>query len=140
MKNTLDISISSIEELPQVAKTLLDFIGNEKTVLFYAPMGAGKTTLIKELCKTLGSTDNFSSPTYGIVNEYAYPNGKIFHFDLYRLTSLEELLDIGVEDYLASNDYCFFEWAELAENLVDTGVKVEISLSGNIRYLHAAKF
>lgn len=140
MNNVLSINISSVEELQKVSKQLLDFIGNKKHILFYAPMGAGKTTLIKELCKTLGSEDNFSSPTYSIVNEYSYPGGKIFHFDLYRLKSLEELLDIGIEDYLDSNNYCFFEWAELAENLVDTGVKVEIKVNGNIRYLHATKF
>ena len=140
MKNVLDINIKSSEELPQVSKQLLDFFHDKKIVLFYAPMGAGKTTLIKELSKVLGSRDNFSSPTYSIVNEYVYPKGKIFHFDLYRVKSMEELLDIGLEEYLASGEYCFFEWPELLENFVDTGVKVEINVSENIRYLHAVIF
>lgn len=140
MKNVLDINIKSPEELPQVSKQLLDFFQDRKTVLFYAPMGAGKTTLIKELSKILGSCDNFSSPTYSIVNEYQCPKGKIFHFDLYRVKTLEELLDIGIEEYLASGEYCFFEWPEMVENLIETGVKVEIKAEQNIRYLHASVF
>lgn len=140
MKDVLDINIKSLEELPQVSKQLFDFFRSKKIILFYAPMGAGKTTLIKELSKILGSRDNFSSPTYGIVNEYIYPKGKIFHFDLYRVKTLEELLDIGLEEYLASGEYCFFEWPELVENLVETGLKVEIKVDQNIRYLHASIF
>ncbi|MCW3076202.1 MAG: hypothetical protein JWO32_811 [Bacteroidetes bacterium] len=128
----------SLETLPVIARELLAFCGDARVCLFDAPMGAGKTTLIKELCKTLGSKDAFSSPTFAIVNEYGYPEGKIFHFDLYRLNNPEELLDIGFEEYIHSGNYCFIEWPELAEEYI-TGnfIKVSIKNLGNIRYLHA---
>ena len=139
MKPVLDLELSSIDTLAENAKAVMDFITPLKTVLFYAPMGAGKTTFIKTLCKAIGSADNFSSPTYSIVNEYSYPGGKIFHFDLYRLGSAEELLDLGIEDYLDSGHYCFFEWPELVEPLLeDAYVKIEIKVNGNIRYLRAS--
>jgi tRNA threonylcarbamoyladenosine biosynthesis protein TsaE len=132
--------ISSIESLPAIAKELLQTFKNERLFLFDAQMGAGKTTLIKELCKQLGSTDNFSSPTYSIVNEYQIPGGHIFHFDLYRLKNKEELFDIGFEDYLKKNMYCFIEWPHLAKDLLMEGphVKVSIEVSGNSRFLKAS--
>ena len=103
-------------------------------------MGSGKTTLIKEICKALGSTDHMSSPTFSIVNEYKYTGGKIFHFDLYRLKNLEELLDIGFEDYVYSQNYCLIEWPQLAERyLQNQFIKINISTSENIRYLRASK-
>ncbi len=129
----------SISELPTVATQLIQL--NEKIILFNAPMGAGKTTLIKEVCIQLGSTDNFSSPTYQLVNEYIYPQGKIYHFDLYRLKSLNELLDIGFEDYISLNKYCFIEWPNLAEEFLKSDfLKIDISVQQNIRYLCATKF
>ena len=134
----LELNISDLKEASSVAKSLLDFAGDTKLFLFYAPMGAGKTTLIKELCKQLGSKNHFSSPTYSIINEYEYSNGKIYHFDLYRLKSEEELLDLGIEEHLESNNYCFFEWPELVEALVPSSyLKIEITVTGNNRYLRA---
>lgn len=138
MKPELDLELSSIDTIAEHAHTVVDFLAPLKKVLFYAPMGAGKTTFIKSLCRALGSQDNFSSPTYSIVNEYSYPGGKIFHFDLYRLKNAEELYDLGIEDYLDSGHYCFFEWPELVEPLLeDAYVKIEIKVNGNIRYLRA---
>jgi tRNA threonylcarbamoyladenosine biosynthesis protein TsaE len=130
----------SLESIEAVATELLDVFTGERVFMIDAPMGAGKTTLIKELCKILGSRDNFSSPTYSIVNEYSHPDGKIYHFDLYRLKSEEELYDIGFDEYVGSGEYCFIEWPQLAKNLVDkSSVKVSISVNGNIRYLHGTK-
>lgn len=97
-------------------------------------MGAGKTTLIKELCKQLGSEDNFSSPTYSIVNEYTSPKGKLYHMDCYRLKSMEEALNIGIEDYLNGEHYCFVEWPELIEQFLPADViKISIRTTENIR-------
>jgi tRNA threonylcarbamoyladenosine biosynthesis protein TsaE len=135
----MDITVQTLEELGRAAKTILDFAGERRIFLLFAPMGAGKTTLIKEMCKVLGATDSLSSPTYSIVNEYSYPEGKIYHFDLYRLKDQEELLDLGIEEYLDSGHYCFFEWPELVLNFIDKScVKVEVSHMGNIRYIRAA--
>jgi tRNA threonylcarbamoyladenosine biosynthesis protein TsaE len=130
----------SLETVNSVAKQLLQAFPDHRIFLFEAPVGAGKTTLIKELCRELGSTDNFSSPTYAIVNEYSYKGGRICHFDLYRLKNEEELFDIGFEEYIQSGDYCFIEWPELSKNLVEDYVTTVISVIGNKRYLHAAKF
>ena len=129
----------TLNELTSVATQLIHL--NQKILLFDAPMGAGKTTLIKEICLQLGSTDNFSSPTYQLVNEYLYPNGKIFHFDLYRLKTLNELLDIGFEDYISQNNYCLIEWSALAEQFLKSDfLKINITTQQNIRYLSATKF
>jgi tRNA threonylcarbamoyladenosine biosynthesis protein TsaE len=130
--------ISSLESLPVVAKELLQTFKDDRLFFFDAQMGAGKTTLIKELCKQLGSEDNFSSPTYSIVNEYQIPGGHIFHFDLYRLKNKEELFDIGFEDYLKMNTYCFIEWPHLAKDLLMDGahVKVAIEIDGDKRILN----
>lgn len=140
MNSVLEITIHNQSELPVLAKTILDYFGDQKIIAFDAPMGAGKTTLIKELCRALGSTDDFSSPTYSIVNEYHYPGGKIFHFDLYRLKSMEELMDIGIEEYLDSGHYCFFEWPELIENMIKLNYyKIDIKVNENIRYIRLIK-
>ena len=86
-------------------------------LLLEAPMGAGKTTLIKALCAELGVPQVVSSPTFSLVNSYEDSNGNaLYHFDLYRLNSLEEALDIGIEEYLESGNVCFLEWAEKIEN------------------------
>jgi tRNA threonylcarbamoyladenosine biosynthesis protein TsaE len=127
-----------LEDLPAIAEGLLNFAGPEKIICFKATMGAGKTTFIKALCLQLQSTSDFSSPTYSIVNEYSCSQGKIYHFDLYRLNSLEEAMDIGMEEYLDSGNYCFIEWPDLViEALLTSFILVEISLSDNIRYFRA---
>lgn len=137
--NELQITVNDLSALELAAKQLLEFMKDKKVVLLEAPMGAGKTTLIKEFCRLLGSTNNFSSPTYSIVNEYHYPGGKIFHFDLYRIVNVEELFDIGIEDYLSSDQYCFFEWPEKVIDLMEEDyIKIEIIPHGNIRNITAS--
>jgi len=124
--------ISDISELPNVAKELLDHFNDYTIFLIEGEMGAGKTTLIKELCKQLGSTNNFSSPSYSIVNEYKTPTTPIFHFDLYRLKKMEELMDLGFEDYLSKKAIIFVEWPQIAvdflkhEKCVNINIKVTL--------------
>lgn len=132
--------ITSLESLPQVAKELLQTFKNYRVFLFDAQMGSGKTTFIKELCKQLGSEDHFSSPTYSIVNEYKTQAHSIFHFDLYRLKNKEELFDIGFEDYIKKDTYCFIEWPNLALDflMLDSYVKVVIETTGKMRFLIAS--
>ena len=93
-----------------------------KTLLFNGFMGSGKTTLIKALVNRLGSTDNVSSPTFSIVNEYNANGSTVFHFDFYRIENEYEALDIGVEDYMSQNNWCFLEWAEKIPNLIPNNV------------------
>ncbi len=92
-------------------------------------MGAGKTTFIKTICHRLGAADIVQSPSFAIINEYRTAEGEsMFHFDFYRIRKLEEVYDIGYEDYLFSGSYCFIEWPELVEELLPEGtVKVRIS-------------
>lgn len=130
----------TLDTIEQAAAKVVSLNQHSKVFLMDGQMGAGKTTLIKEICKTLGSTDNFSSPTFSIVNEYNYPDGKIFHFDLYRIKNMEELMDLGFDEYVYSDNYCFIEWPELAEGfLKDNFVKIKIHTKENIRYLRATK-
>ena len=134
----LRIDISKPEAHAAAAAELLAFAGQERVFLFEAPMGAGKTTFIKVLCTRLGVQDTMSSPTYAVVNEYATgDHQRVYHFDLYRLKSTAELLDIGFEEYLESGNYLFIEWPELAMPLIGSYVKVNIELNENIRYLCA---
>ena len=93
-----------------------------KTLLFNGFMGSGKTTLIKALVNRLGSTDNVSSPTFSIVNEYNANGSTVFHFDFYRIENEYEALDIGIEDYMSQNNWCFLEWAEKIPNLVPNNI------------------
>jgi len=141
MNASIEIPINHLSELPDVAKSVLNFAGGIKHILFYGSMGAGKTTIIKALCLALGSEDQFSSPTYSIVNEYHYKEGKIYHFDLYRLCSNEELLDLGIEEYLDSKHYCFFEWPEKVESLLFfKHLRVDIEVRENNRSLRLTTF
>ncbi|QYA26310.1 tRNA (adenosine(37)-N6)-threonylcarbamoyltransferase complex ATPase subunit type 1 TsaE [Gramella sp. MT6] len=89
-----------------------------KTLLFYGEMGAGKTTLIKELVKALGVQDTASSPTFSLVNHYESEEGSVFHFDFYRIEDETEALDMGIEDYLESESWNLIEWPEKIENLL----------------------
>jgi len=121
----------SLKELHSVAKQLIKSL-KSKTILLYGDMGVGKTTLIKELVKALGSTDEVSSPTYSIVNEYELINDKIYHFDLYRIKSIEEAYNFGIEDYLDSNHWIIIEWPELIEDLIiDNFDSVILTLNEN---------
>lgn len=108
----------SLEELPVIAKEIIK-TAKHKVLLFYGEMGVGKTTLIKEIVRQLGSSDNVSSPTFSLVNEYHTANDKkIYHFDFYRINNENEALDIGVEEYFYSDCWCLAEWPEKVKNLV----------------------
>ena len=110
--------IFSLSQLNQIAKNI--FAHNpEKVILFNGEMGVGKTTLIKEMCQILGVEKTTSSPTFSLVNEYPLADNKmVYHFDVYRLQSEEEALDMGIDDYLYSNNWCFIEWSEKISNLI----------------------
>ena len=124
-------------DLSKVAKEILEHTLPHKKFLFYAEMGVGKTTLIKELSLQLGVHDIVSSPTFSIVNEYiSLSNGKIYHFDFYRLKDEQEALDIGFEEYLLGNHYCFIEWPERISDLIeDDIVRVKMRLEGTRRVI-----
>ncbi|WP_323788864.1 tRNA (adenosine(37)-N6)-threonylcarbamoyltransferase complex ATPase subunit type 1 TsaE [Psychroserpens sp.] len=112
----------NINELESVATRLLEQI-NSKIVLFHGTMGVGKTTLIKAMVKAMGSSDDVTSPTYSIVNEYESSTGSIFHFDMYRISDEMEALNFGFEDYLNSDtNWLFIEWPENVSNLLPEGV------------------
>ncbi len=108
----------ALADLHQIAKEVISTAEN-KTLLFYGQMGVGKTTLIKELCKELGTKDVTSSPTFSIVNEYHTADGQIvYHFDFYRIEDENEAYDIGIEDYFYSDAWCLIEWPENIQNLL----------------------
>lgn len=112
-------SCKSLDELPQIVDELLINFPNDRIFAFKGDLGAGKTTFIKILCKRLGVKDEVVSPTFSIINEYLTESGEsIYHFDLYRINKVEEVMDIGYEDYLFSNNYCFIEWPEKIEELL----------------------
>lgn len=122
--------VNDLSELPEVAKALLEFAGEQRVFLFYGDMGAGKTTFIKALCEELQIKDLTSSPTFSIVNEYQSLNGPVYHFDFYRLKTETEAFDMGYEDYIYSGDYCFIEWPEKISNLLPVRhVKITIEVS-----------
>ena len=108
----------SLQQLEEVAQKIIANNPN-KVILFHGEMGVGKTTLIKQLCKVLGVTDATSSPTFSLVNEYeTTTNQLVYHFDFYRLNKETEALDMGIDDYLYSGNWCFIEWAEKIQNLI----------------------
>ncbi len=107
----------SIAEIDNAAKNIIES-NPRKIILFNGEMGAGKTTLIKAICEQLGASGNISSPTFSLVNEYPIPDGKIFHFDMYRLKTPSEALDMGIEEYFDSGHWCFVEWPEKIEGLI----------------------
>lgn len=101
----------TLKDLPETASKIIEQ-ASCKTLLFYGEMGVGKTTLIKELVKQLGSKDVVSSPTFSLVNEYDSENGPLFHFDFYRIEDEMEALDIGIEEYFDRDNWVFIEWPE----------------------------
>lgn len=121
----------NLDDVPFVAKEILEIIGNRKVVAFYAEMGCGKTTLISAILRAMGIESPEGSPTYSLVNSYDSPYyGEVMHFDVYRLNSIEEALDAGIEELLYSGATCFVEWAEIIESLLpDDVVKVKISVN-----------
>ena len=118
-----------LDHLPKVAKELMDGFPLSRVFAFYGKMGSGKTTFIQEICKSLGSSDRVTSPTFAIVNEYFSSAGEaIYHFDFYRVKSLEEAYDLGYEDYFFSGNYCLIEWPEKIESLLP-GEYIKVSVS-----------
>lgn len=113
----MKIKLNSEFDLPEAAAALLALADDEKVFLFEGEMGAGKTTLTKTICHQLGVRDTASSPTYSIVNEYKYQDGKVYHFDFFRIKTENEAFDMGFEEYLDSGEYCFIEWPEMIPNL-----------------------
>ena len=147
----MEITIKDLEHINEAAKEFVSQIGNRSVFAFYGKMGAGKTTFIKAICEELGVDDVITSPTFAIVNEYSltipeqssptrslshpspltsHPSpltSKIFHFDFYRIKKLEEVYDMGFEDYFYSGSLCLIEWPELVEEVLpDDTVKVSI--------------
>lgn len=125
----MTLTITSLAQIHNVAKQFIDNIGTGKVFAFYGKMGSGKTTFIKAICEELGVTDVITSPTFAIVNEYhsEQTSKPIFHFDFYRIKKLEEVYDMGYEDYFYSGSLCFLEWPELIEEILPADVvKVKI--------------
>ena len=129
------IEIDSLAGLKDAAHKLIESFGDNKVFAFYGGMGAGKTTFIKTICRELGSSDNITSPTFAIINEYTTSVGAlIYHFDFYRIKNIREAYDLGYEDYFFSGNYCFIEWPEMVEQLLPENiVKVEISVADSER-------
>lgn len=125
----MDIKIESLDRIHEAAKQFIDNMGKGNVFAFYGKMGAGKTTFIKAICECLQVDDVITSPTFSIVNEY-YSNkldDSIYHFDFYRIKKVEEVFDMGYEDYFYSGRLCFLEWPELIEGLLPKdAVKVHI--------------
>ena len=125
----MQINVASTEALPEAARTFVRAIDQATVFAFYGKMGAGKTTFIKAVCEALGVTDVVNSPTFSIVNEYRSDStgALVYHFDFYRINKLEEVYDMGYEDYFYSGALCFVEWPELVDELLPgDAVKVQI--------------
>jgi tRNA threonylcarbamoyladenosine biosynthesis protein TsaE len=124
--------VFTLDELELVAQKVIDQ-KTPKVILFHGEMGVGKTTLIKQLCKTLGVTSATSSPTFSLVNEYETINNQVvYHFDFYRLKNEMEALDMGADDYFYSGNWCFIEWAEKIPSLIpDEHAVITIELVEN---------
>ena len=125
----MEIRIDSLNNIKEAAKQFVAAIDQNTVFAFYGKMGAGKTTFTKAVCEELGVTDTVASPTFAIVNEYrSDTTGElIYHFDFYRIKKLDEVYDMGYEDYFYSGALCFIEWPELIEELLpEDAVKVTI--------------
>ena len=125
----MEIKINSLDTIQDAAKSFVQNMGDNTVFAFYGKMGAGKTTFIKAVCECLGVEDVINSPTFAIVNEYRSASGElIYHFDFYRIKKLEEVYDMGYEDYFYSGALCFIEWPELIEELLpEDAVRVTIT-------------
>ena len=135
----MKIIIHSLKEVPEKTKEFLQLLeeSGEKKIAFSGKMGAGKTTFINELIKAMGAESEGSSPTFSIVDEHFAPNyGIINHFDFYRIENEEEVYDIGIEEYLSDESFCFMEWPEKVENVLSNQcLWVNLSESDGIRIL-----
>jgi tRNA threonylcarbamoyladenosine biosynthesis protein TsaE len=125
----LSIEIPDLSKLGDAVKILLAETCSKRIIAFYGKMGAGKTTIIKEICRQKNVKDNVSSPTFALVNEYRCADGKaIFHFDFYRINKIDEVYDLGYEEYFYGNSLCLIEWSEKIEQLLPedaVAVKIE---------------
>ncbi|MCX6233985.1 MAG: tRNA (adenosine(37)-N6)-threonylcarbamoyltransferase complex ATPase subunit type 1 TsaE [Bacteroidetes bacterium] len=128
-----------ITELDSISRRIINHYPGHRVFGFYGKMGAGKTTFIKSMCRVLGVMDVVNSPTFSIINEYMTAKGEsIYHFDLYRLKSANELMDLGYEDYLFSGSYCMIEWPEKFEELLPENfvyIKIEVDQTDQSRMI-----
>jgi tRNA threonylcarbamoyladenosine biosynthesis protein TsaE len=124
------ILIKDKKYLPAAARKILKHTSGQKLLAFYGTMGAGKTTIIKAICKVLGAGDIATSPTLTMVNEYlTNKNETIYHIDFYRIKKVEEVFDFGIEEYFSSGSYCFMEWPELIGSILPpVTVKIRITI------------
>jgi len=127
------LTIESLDTIHDAARQFIDEIGDRTVFAFNGKMGAGKTTFIKAICEEMGVKETVNSPTFSIVNEYEAGDGRIiYHFDCYRITNIQEALDLGAEEYLYSGNLCFIEWSEnIAPLLPDNIVNVDIEENEN---------
>lgn len=132
------IKVEKLKDLEQAAKKLIDYFSDQKIFAFYGKMGVGKTAFIQAICRYLGSADNITSPTFALINEYFDANHQsIYHMDFYRIKNLEEVFDLGYEDYFYSGNYCLIEWPEKIEPLLPgrfVEVRIELGAGGE-RYI-----
>ena len=121
----MTITIKDLDHIEDAAREFIAQMGDDTVFAFYGKMGAGKTTFIKALCKLLGVEDEVNSPTFAIINEYRSETTAelIYHFDFYRIKELEEVYDLGYEDYFYSGALCYIEWPELVEELLPLDAK-----------------
>lgn len=128
----MKISIKSLDSIHEAAREFIKNMGTGHVFAFYGKMGAGKTTFIKAVCEELGVDDVITSPTFAIVNDYtsSKDDSHIFHFDFYRIKKLEEVYDMGYEDYFYSGSLCFIEWPELIEDILP-GDAVKVTMTQN---------
>jgi tRNA threonylcarbamoyladenosine biosynthesis protein TsaE len=122
----MEIRIENLDKIRAAAREFIENMGDARVFAFYGKMGAGKTTFVKAICEELGVEDVITSPTFAIINEYEGEE-TIYHFDFYRIKKLEEVYDMGYEDYFYSGALCFIEWPELIEEILpDDAVRVNI--------------
>ena len=127
------INIPDLASIDDAARELIDILPESRIFAFYGEMGAGKTTLIKAICRILQVTDVTSSPSFGLIYEYrTQGNDSVYHFDFYRIEHLEEAYDIGYEEYIDSGQYCFIEWPDKVTSLLPPEtVDVHLKIVGN---------
>lgn len=131
----MDFKAYSTDDLSGISKAIIDAAKDYRLFAFYGKMGVGKTTLILHLLKAIGVNEVGNSPTYSLVNEYHDSQGEpVYHFDFYRIETIDEVYDIGYEEYMYSGAYCFIEWPEKIEELLpDDVVKIHITEEENFR-------
>jgi len=135
--NELKTLVNIQSELSKAANDLLQFAGGKKVIAFFGEMGSGKTTFIKAICEQLQVKSAMSSPTFSLVNEYiTSENRPVYHFDFYRIKNEKDAIEIGVEEYFYSGNYCFVEWPEKILNLLPKEfVRVDIEVENELRII-----